>query len=44
MPDKLAYVVTKGAFEACTVTLAVEVAPRYGSRVANPLSRVHSAI
>ncbi len=28
MPGKLAYVVTKGAIEAFTVTLAVEVAPR----------------
>ena len=28
MPGKLAYVTTKGAIEAFTVTLAVEVAPR----------------
>jgi len=28
MPGKLAYVATKGAIEAFTITLAVEIAPR----------------
>jgi hypothetical protein len=31
MPDKLAYPATKGAIEAFTLTLAVEVAPAVGS-------------